>query len=387
MRFIQYLIGTALVLLLPSAALAAETTFTFGSGNTIARWVGIGPIEISSVASGLRVTTTNGTGTLLTEAPMQFVPDSGVISLSSKQPITLGIVWSEGDEGETVILRRASIDIPPGERQQATTAIRPEEWTSAATRVGISLPPDTTIILHELQFQRAHLLQKIWHGFASFWSMDSYRPYHINFLWGPLLAWTAGGRARLWHTVPPPELPAMLVCNIVVLVAVMMLLGWGRISSKTRRARRAAILLFVVAWLVMDLRMGLEYLTWVSKDIQWAMTTEAGDAEFRDRGHFYNLATLAAALVADRSSYIFMAPREWPYLGNIRYYTYPAIPGRLVATDDTWVIFDRPEMTVGADGRLMENDVPITIPGTVLGSIAPGSFVFRTFASPSPSPQ
>jgi hypothetical protein len=45
--------------------------------------------------------------------------------------------------------------------------------------------------------------------------------------------------------------------------------------------------------------------------------------------------------------------------------------------DDTWVIYRRSDLTVGADGRLMLLDEPVTNPGTVLGQFDENSFVFR----------
>jgi hypothetical protein len=128
---------------------------------------------------------------------------------------------------------------------------------------------------------------------------------------------------------------------------------------------------------MLDVRMGGEFLSWMQHDAKTYSTVHEGLRTFRNRNRFYDFADMAKELVSDRTDYIFFAEREWPYLGNMRYITYPSIPGNDFDRDDTWVIYRRSDLTVGADGRLMLLDEPVTNPGTVLGQFDENSFVFR----------
>ena len=70
---------------------------------------------------------------------------------------------------------------------------------------------------------------------------------------------------------------------------------------------------------------------------------------------------------------------EWPYFGSLRYYTYPSLPNPDEPVSDTWVIYDRSDITVGEDGMLYLNTEPFTKPGELLGRFDENSFVFREY--------
>jgi hypothetical protein len=64
-------------------------------------------------------------------------------------------------------------------------------------------------------------------------------------------------------------------------------------------------------------------------------------------------------------------------VGAIRYATYPIVPTNDFTENDTWVIYDRPDVGVDAHGQLTIDGEALTAPGQVLGTFGPGSFVFR----------
>ena len=152
--------------------------------------------------------------------------------------------------------------------------------------------------------------------------------------------------------------------------------------------RQTCLLLFgilLAAWVLLDLRMGSEYLSWIAHDRTTYIEAPPETRTFRDRKRFYDFASFASPLVSDRKSYIFFGERQWPYLGNMRYLTYPAIPGIDVTHDDTWVIYRRSDVTVSSARQLMIGGEAVTEAGTILGQFDDHSFVFRTDLPPSPS--
>ena len=138
-----------------------------------------------------------------------------------------------------------------------------------------------------------------------------------------------------------------------------------------------AFLLLSAMWLLFDIRMSTQYLSWVIHDYQ----TYSGQSEetrtFRDRKRFYDFAEAAAMTVNDRERYIFYAQHDWPFLGNVRYITYPVLPTGIPRKDDTWVIYDRPDVSVNEDGSLEYDGQVLSSPGKVLLQFDEVSFIFR----------
>lgn len=386
LRSIVLALSTATVLAVPLQALAASIQFDFGEERMNARWEGTGQIDGTLHSNGVLLRTTTDTGAMLTTALLPFSPDTVRLTVSADAPGSLYIVRTESTDAEgTVTMLQKEIAFSVATMQELIAPLDGAMAAEGRADLGILLPPETHVLVHDLAFSTTPWWERGIEGVRSFWAFDAYRPYSINFLWGPLLAWTPGTRAALWKRIPPPELPATYIANMLILGAVILLLFIGWRTGKRRRMRHHLLILLCCAWILFDLRMGSEYLRWVADDHAWFLTANRAEAEFRDRSHFYDFVAALRPLLSDRERYIFMAPREWPFLGNIRYLTYPAIPSNAVHDDDTWVIFDRPDVTLGEDHRLWNEGAPISTPGEVLLAFATGSFVFRTFP-PSMTP-
>lgn len=134
----------------------------------------------------------------------------------------------------------------------------------------------------------------------------------------------------------------------------------------------------LAVWVLFDLRMGLEFLGYVGSDFSSYISKTESTRVFRDRDRFYDFATFIAPYVGDRDSYIFFAEQQWPYLGNMRYLTYPSIPGIDIERDDTWVIYRRPDVGVDSEGHLTIDGQIVSEPGNILGRFDETSFIFRT---------
>ncbi len=361
--------------------------FEFAEGKTNAEWQALGPIDIQQVADGLLLSSGNETGALLTDAQLPWVAHAARLTSASPTGAEIKFVWAYGDE-EDPKTYSVSVDVP-GDTPDVTSfdlAAR-QEWHAGKKRIGLVLPPHTTMLLTRLEFARWNPLEQFAETSASFWWMDQYRPYSINFTWGPQLSMNPVARQHTYVDVPPKAISTTFLIvlglsALTIVVTVRYFLS-GRWSSKRQSALLIIGAAFAACWLLLDMRMGMEFLTWVQHDYATYISGTAPERTFRDRDNFYDFAAFAAPLVADRASYLFFAEREWPYLGNMRYLTYPAIPGNAFDTDDTWVIYKRPDLTIGVDGQLMLNSQPISKPGTVLGRFDDGSFVFRVTAAPS----
>lgn len=236
----------------------------------------------------------------------------------------------------------------------------------------------TVLILSLPAHASAMTMEPVLEAGRSFWTLEKQRPYSINFLWGPQIGFTEAQRLTLYSALPPPYYSGTLALNIAIAVILLAILVLSIVQKVSRRIlMRRVFTVLLATWIFFDIRMGSEFLSWVYRDYQTYISAPAGEKIFRDRKTFYDFAAYSKQFLTNRPSYVFFAQRPWPYLGNMRYLSYPAIPGFDTANDDTWVIYDRPDISVSADRRIVIDEKPVTPVGTVLGRFDESSFIFR----------
>lgn len=367
----------ALAICLPDSGYAMTTrVLDFARGQINADWAGQGDISMEQATSGVLLRSGNGTGMLTTTLDEVFQPQSGVIRVASETPQSFSFIWTMMSDASRTTFT-VPFDVITGGEKVFSLHGKPE-WRVGKKKIGILLPPQTTLMLKNIELRQNNRIEQLLHAVASFWVFDELRPYSINFVWGPQIGWNAIERQQLYDVQPPISLSGTLAAYGIILMIIIGILGSGlyRKTSKTTIVRRIGILL-IGAWILFDVRMGSEFLSWVWHDHTTYIAAEAGEREFRDRNAFYDFAAFAAPFVADRESYVFFAEYPWPYLGNMRYLTYPSIPGIDYMNDDTWVIYRRPDMAVSAAGQMTVDGEPVSPQGTVLGRFDDHSFIFR----------
>ena len=65
----------------------------------------------------------------------------------------------------------------------------------------------------------------------------------------------------------------------------------------------------------------------------------------------------------------------------MRYLTYPSVPTEPDQAQfgiDTWVVFDRPDISIDPSDRLTSDGIVVTPPGKVMYQFDDHSFIFRT---------
>lgn len=372
------------VLTVPSITLAVQIqTYDLSAGHINARWEGSGPIEMQKSPSGIFLKTLAGTGIFFTTTAPAFSPEAVTITLSAREGASPSFGWTLKDHP-----LKSTFGIPFTVRGIPTEHVslplsKHEQWNGDPETMGLILPPNTSLILHTLEFYYWSPLDRLKEMLAAFWTFDTYRPYSINFLWGPLLAFNGFERVDLYQVLPPPQVSATFALYGLVIFSLLGLAGFAkwRVPVGTRKSwvsKRGIILVFC-AWLLMDFRMGMEFLSWVRQDYRTYMNASGSERVFRERDRFYDFAAFVRPLVADRPTYVFFGEQEWPYLGNMRYLTYPSIPGIDYTEDDTWVIYRRPDMVVNAAGQMTIDGEAVSNPGNILGKFDDSSYVFRTF--------
>ncbi len=384
-KLVPWIIGAAMFAVTPQAFAMQTQTFDFRSGQVNAQWKGIGPIEMQQQAEGIVLRTGAGTGFIVTTTQPKFLGQGISIIASTQDSVDLFFVWVyTSQNGQSYEL---PFSLEAGASQQETLSMTGDvNWRRGEKQIGIAVPPNTTIRLEAIAIHHWNFLGKGWEAFLSFWHFDSYRPYTINFLWGPQISFTGIDRSQLFAFVPPPYPSGTYIAYGLIVI----LLGYFGVRSfkkapgdrKPWFAKRALIVILAL-WMIFDARMGSEFLSWTVSDIGSYISAPPSIREFRDRSDFYDFAAFAKPLVADRGTYLFFAEQQWPYLGNMRYLTYPSIPGIDIEKDDTWAIYHRPDMVVDSNNQLSIGGEPLTVPGTILGRFDDTSFIFRGAALPT----
>lgn len=349
----------------------------FAEGRINANWAAQGDITMQKQRDGIVLQTGGSTGMLLTSLSASFQPEVVILYAASPVPTRFYFAWLMMDDQAqgTMTLPFA---LMTGQLEEQFLSLRGNgAWGKGEKKIGIVLAPNSTIKVQTIELQRPNILEKAMEAVRSFWKLDEARPYSINFVWGPLIGLNNAERSQLYDSLPPLYYSGTLIMNAVVALVIVVIFALGsmqKISHRTVIIRSGALLLF--AWIVLDLRMGSEFISWVAHD-HATYISQSESRTFRDRGQFYDFAEFAQQYVENRTSYIFFAERPWPYLGNMRYLTYPSIPGIDYMKDDTWVIYQRPDMSVNGEGRLTVDGEPVTPAGTLLGRFDASSFVFR----------
>ncbi len=349
----------------------------FAEGRINADWAGQGDITMKKQRDGILLESGNSTGMLLTTLPASFQPEIGIIRAASPVPTKFYFAWvmmnMEGQDTMTMPFGLAT-----GESEEKVFSLRGKrEWGIGEKKIGIILPPRSTILLMNIELQQPNIVDTVTEVIRSFWVLDEARPYSINFVWGPLIGMNSAERSQLYDLMPPPYYSGTFAIYVIVAGIIILLLAARSMRKTSRRSLfiRCGVVMFV-AWLFLDMRMGVEFLSWVSHD-HTTYISQSEERVFRDRERFYDFAEFAKPYVQNRTSYVFFAERPWPYLGNMRYLTYPSIPGIDYEKDDTWVIYQRADMGVNEEGRLTVDGTPVTPAGTILGRFDASSFVFR----------
>ena len=370
-----------------SAFAMQEQVFSLAKNEVNTSWTAYNDLSAVSEDDGVTMSAKQ-TGVFLATVKIEPTAQTAIVTTTSTKDQTINFVWVKGKNVESGQWYRMQLTVRAGHSVTTAIALHTlDGWANDADFIGIELPEGTALKLENIRLVHASGLEQLQEAFLSFWTFDTYRPYSINFGWGPQIAATTPERLTMFDSLPPHALSATYLLYGVMIAAflIVLLVAYTIVSVQTRRRFLVTGLLSVLAvsWIVMDARMGSEFLSWMWKDYHQYIAAPVETRTFRDRGRFYDFAEFVTPLVADRQHYVFFAEVPWPYLGNIGYITYPALPSDKLDANDTWVVYHRDDIRQNATGELESGGQVVSGPGTILGRFDSSSFVFR-LSSPPP---
>ncbi|TSC98087.1 MAG: hypothetical protein Greene101449_1014 [Candidatus Peregrinibacteria bacterium Greene1014_49] len=367
---------------MPVAAHAASrTTWSFLGSQIGSEWRINGKAKTTAEIGGLRIAPEEDTK-IFRETQFSHAVDSVEITYLSLQETPSMLLWHRPATPPEEIVQLPFVFTRTMVASTVKLDVRwYKEWTSHPDTVGLVLPKGSDIQILQISFVGLSPLEKTAALLRSYWTFDKFSPYSVNFLWGPILTMSPIARESLYVELPPHGTYANVLWYLLLFGIAIGCIAWGWKELSRRNAFLCMAVCIGALWLLSDLRMGLEAVSYARTDLTEYWTQPASERKFRERGDFPVFLSAIQPLLTDRGRYIFLTQFEYPLLGLMRYHTYPSIPvAPEKATEgiDTWVIYERPEISVDAEGRLTAEGKPISLPGTVLFEFRSGAFVFRT---------
>lgn len=342
---------------------------------------GIAPKNLTTVEAtneGVYVrTSTDG----LLQLPL---PDIGADALTmvvtNADAKKLALIWQtpDLDPGE---FYQAEILLPRGQKQAANVALNQlPEWDPNATTIGIAFPAGSEVLIRSMEWRSYSAGEKLWNGFASFWTPDSFTLYSINFLWGPLIGTTSEARAELFATLPPKAWSATrLFYGAIILAAI----GGGMYAWNKPDRRKTFLSVLAIAgaasWIVFDARMTQEIVSYAAHDWGTYVLANEEDRVLRTHANLYDVIADIDELMGEDGSYALLAPEGTPFFANVRYALYPAVPVLPAAGSDAkaWIVLANEDVRVEGES-LVRSDGTVLVPrGAIVKRFDDASFLFR----------
>lgn len=380
-------------LTLPTASLAMEeSVWDFRGGRVPGEWsLSDGMPVPQATEEGLAVSAPEG-GTLFSDAAPPQEAEIVSVTVSTDRPIAGQILWrNPGDPSDAFLQVPVQFPGPARMRRIDINLAAYPEWPGRPEVIGLSFPPLTDILLHEVRFSRWNLWEKIAEGWTSFWTFDRYGPFSINFLWGPLLTGNPVATRELFTTLPPKGVSANRLFYSLMIVAAAAIAGHRMLAGKGKTSRHVILFLLCFAglWVLYDVRMGLEFLSYATHDIETHLSKPPGQRSMRTYGNFADSVDLGVPHLGGEERFGYIGPPNTPFGTMMRYFAYPALPVETTELDPTlttWLIFSRPDVAVNAEGKLTVDGTAITAPGEIIERIDEISFIFRTTTTENTSP-
>lgn len=315
--------------------------------------------------------------------PLPIPADTLTIRLSNVDTRDAALLWQTNGLDPSDYYQH-TVSLPRGAQKDVVFPLhRTRGWNWKAPFMAFALPAGSEVIVESMTWRSYTLTEKLWNGFLSFWTPDSFKLYSINFLWGPLIAVTPDARASLYDALPPQAWSAMRLAYGAF--AIVFGLGFALFKWRPSFGRHSLILLLTIAvatlWACFDLRMTMEIVSYVRDDWRTYVLAPADERTFRTHSSLYRVINRVDTLLGDDERYALLAENGTPIFANVRYALLPATPLREGESTDgvsAWIVLGLPGVHV-VDGSLVAPDGTVLAHnGRLIERFDADSFLYRT---------
>ena len=368
------------VLLIPATSLAFEQTVWDFRGEQLPgsswRYAGIETPE--KTPDGLLISAPAQDGNILADLVLSHPVE--VIHLTFASPVERDVqfVWHRHTDSAEVITQ-LPITIPKGVTTIDLNVDFYRQWDRQADAIGFIFPQGTEVLLQEIRFSHWAPDEQAIEMMKSFWTFDAFSPFNINFVWGPLIAFNPVGTAQLFDHLPPQGRSGMWIFY-VLLAAIAVVLVADMFHRK--RPLQSSVLIFLLSygalWMVFDVRMGAEMLSYVKHDYDTYLSKPHGQKIFRTYLNFNDVMEVTAPWLEGVPEFAVVRGAT-PITAMARYFGLPSVAVEVDGPRPdlpVWLIYHRDDVAVDAEGRLSVNGVPWSAPGKIVQQFDTRSFLF-----------
>lgn len=317
--------------------------------------------------------------------PIDGPTDVITVRAQSDRPTKASLLWNPKN-GKDDDMVQMFFDIPGGNGFHNIDVIvsNQPQWDWHTSQFALALPAGANVTIEELQFRRWPFYERTVERWKSFWTFDGFRPYSINFLWGPLLAGNEPARAHLFDTLPPsaPSATRYMYAFLAMIALAAFIVGlkaWRR-----PLAFGWFLAACILVWIIFDIRMGAEIISYAVHDVKTYVLPKPADKTLRNYEDVYARIEAMLPDLKNHQKIALLVPMHEVYEPLMRYANYP----RMVVTDPTtmtgataWVTMDRTDMWVDDTKHLRQGHDPITStviagPGHIAAKIDENNFLF-----------
>ncbi|MBI3619469.1 hypothetical protein HY213_05560 [Candidatus Peregrinibacteria bacterium] len=384
MRFRIFLLGLFFV---PLAAHAEDSTvWNFQNADALKVW-NVQGISVQPTAEGFHIT---GQGGMIRATLLAHPIDVIELTFARSQATTIALLWHVPGAPQQALVQ-VPIVLSGGSQPETVTVNmgRYQKWSRNADLLGLGFPEGTDLVLQDMTMRGWSLSEKILEAWRSFWTFDEEKAYSINFLWGPLLVTNPVAREQLFSTLPPFGRSANSIFYGIIILAglvIASLAAYRRMRLRDGARHRTCILAFlgVVAsvWLVYDVRMGSEILSYAARDYRTYVSQPPGNRTLRNLENFYDVVERSMPLLTLDPHYVIIVPKGIEHLATVALsMTYPSVPlfpeEKPGPEIHAWLIFRRGDIRVDDHGQLVQGSTVLSPPGRIVTQFDQTSFLFR----------
>lgn len=333
------------------------------------------------IPQGLYIQTQTDGYLLWEHTPLKSPTDVITIRASAARPTKASLLW-QPKNSDTLV--QFYFDIPAGETMHDIDVVLStlHQWNWRTEKFGIAFPAGSEVLLQGVTFRYWPFYERMMEYWKGFWTFDAFRPYSINFLWGPLLSSNEPQRASMYNELPPPSPSATRVFYGVLIVIGGACLIAARAPWRRQMATGIMLTSIACVWLIFDIRMGSELFSYALHDINSYVLSP--EQTFRNYDNVHATILKMKPALAGHATVAMLAPEREVYFPVLRYYAYPTVIRADAETQSgstAWAVLNRNDVWIDDQSRLRLGSDPanatiLTPPGHIAVSVDPSTFLF-----------
>lgn len=372
------------LLTLPLLAQAEDSTaLLLGNESEQKQWSTSRLNGVLPLPNGIRIFS-SAPGAITRSLALPHSVDVIEIMYVSRAGGTLSFVWRKPNTKSNQYYQ-IPITLKPGSSSQTFTLVPGAvgNWTSHPAAIGFQIPAGVDVTFNTVTLRGWSRAEKLAEAIRCFWTPDTLMAHSINFFWGPLLCSSPQARENLYRSQPPVAHSGMRVLyGILIIGTLVFALQRWRAHGRWRKGTflRRMLLLTLGLWIILDIRMGAEFLRNWKIDLDSYLTKPVGQRVFRTIRFLPDFATASLGVLSDQPRYVLLSPSTVTIMNFMHYQTYPSVPTagpEEGSGASLWLVYDRPDLAIDAQGRIVEDGAPLSPPGSVVHEFMKGTFIFR----------